>query len=776
MADERLATGEVLSVENRRVLVLYGSETGNSQDLAADLEDILERLRFRTDVLTMDDVRLRTLTQYSLVLFIISTTGQGDMPKNSRALWRKLLSRRLPATVFSNVKFTTFGLGDSSYRQFNWAARKLHKRLLQLGANEFYPRGEADERHDDGIDGGFLPWSISLRSHLISEFPLPEGLSPIPQDIQLPPKIFLERESVAAKMPDLFPEQRGKEFDRNGLDCKAARFSHVDAVNPRGQENELIEKRSHASGPASYVRLNEHTAADIKDYRGLNYLDRHNVLKDAAEKYQLADSAESFPVPHGDLLPIPDAWTATIAENDRLTPDDHWQDVRQLTIIVHPKSATGMPAAPVNMDHYSPRQSQVDDMSSPPSITSGPLGGQTEARKSSGKLKHSKKKQTEEEEEEEKEAEEEEEGLKSLFTAAGDSAVLYPKNFPEDVQTLIDLMGWNDVADERFKHFKERDDLFFAEHAPAGCYPLENSTLRQLLTNNYDITAIPKRSFFNTVRFFATDTMQSERLAEFALAKYSDEFYDYTSRPRRSILEILQDFSSVKVPYQFMPAVFPIIRGREYSIASAGPPANARRACQDTPIELLIAVVKYKTVLRKTRRGLCSRYVESLRPGTKVRISLKERGAPFANVETMRNSLLCIATGTGLAPIRAAFWERFMDKENGRNVLFFGARNKNADYFFKDEWPILGVDVHTAFSRDQKHKIYIQDVIRQEYKLICELIQCEATIMICGSSGKMPEAVRQAILDAMIKGELVKTVEGAIDYLEDNNQLWEEVW
>ena len=34
--------------------------------------------------------------------------------------------------------------------RFNWAARKLHKRFLQLGANELYARGEADEQHEEG--------------------------------------------------------------------------------------------------------------------------------------------------------------------------------------------------------------------------------------------------------------------------------------------------------------------------------------------------------------------------------------------------------------------------------------------------------------------------------------------------------------------------------------------------------------------------------------------------------------------------------------------------
>jgi hypothetical protein len=35
--------------------------------------------------------------------------------------------------------------------RFNWAARKLHKRLEQLGAKEVYPRGEADEQHEEGL-------------------------------------------------------------------------------------------------------------------------------------------------------------------------------------------------------------------------------------------------------------------------------------------------------------------------------------------------------------------------------------------------------------------------------------------------------------------------------------------------------------------------------------------------------------------------------------------------------------------------------------------------
>lgn len=41
-------------------------------------------------------------------------------------------------------------IAGADLARFNWAVRKIHKRLVQLGANEAYPRGEADEQNDEG--------------------------------------------------------------------------------------------------------------------------------------------------------------------------------------------------------------------------------------------------------------------------------------------------------------------------------------------------------------------------------------------------------------------------------------------------------------------------------------------------------------------------------------------------------------------------------------------------------------------------------------------------
>lgn len=66
------------------------------------------------------------------------------------AMWNVLLRSDLPADIFEDLHFTVFGLGDSAYEKFCWAAKKLSRRLLSLGAQEIYGRGEGDEQHPLG--------------------------------------------------------------------------------------------------------------------------------------------------------------------------------------------------------------------------------------------------------------------------------------------------------------------------------------------------------------------------------------------------------------------------------------------------------------------------------------------------------------------------------------------------------------------------------------------------------------------------------------------------
>ena len=54
----------------------------------------------------------------------------------------------------------------------------------------------------------------------------------------------------------------------------------------------------------------------------------------------------------------------------------------------------------------------------------------------------------------------------------------------------------------------------------------------------------------------------------------------------------------------------------------------------------------------------------------------------------MNNSenFLLICTGTGIAPIRYFLWKCYEKLHNGKIILYYGCRNKNVDYLYKEEY------------------------------------------------------------------------------------------
>ncbi|KAE8354287.1 hypothetical protein BDV28DRAFT_87587 [Aspergillus coremiiformis] len=634
----------------RSALICYGSETGNAQEVAEELGALAERLHFMTQISEMNHIKPEALSSYTIVVFAISTTGQGDLPANARTFWRSLLLKRLPRTFLDGVTFTSFGLGDSSYPKFNWAARKLCKRLLQLGAREIYLSGEADQQHPEGLEGTFIPWITDFRNHLLDTYPLPEGQHPIPDDVQLPPKWVLQVQHQSS-LPKPDPAVQGAQGQNVSVENSISRLEH-------------------------------------------------------------------------DVRPIPDTLTATLIQNKRVTPPKHWQDVRHVSLTV-PDSVTYVP---------------------------------------------------------------------------GDMVSITPKNFAEDVHALIQMMGWEEQADQLVSLIPA-DTQHATEDLPLPPIPKLESypklTLRALVMDYLDIRAIPRRRFFSEIAHYTNDEMQKERLLEFTNPEFLDELWDYTSRPRRSILEVLHEFNTVKIPWQHATSVFPILRGRQFSIASGG--ELKRTPDGGAKFELLIAIVKYKTIIKRIREGVCTKYISVLQPGSTMKVHL-QRGGLNSSLGQLTGPTVLVGPGTGVAPLRSMIWEkasfvRAYKEENGGvepsigpTILLFGGRNRTADFFFDEEWQQLSklvkLEVFAAFSRDQKQKVYVQDVIRDNFALFFRLLhEMSGSVYVCGSSGRMPQAVREALIEAFQNGGGIEderfSREEAEEYLlgmEKSGRYKQETW
>lgn len=85
-------------------------------------------------------------------------------------------------------RFAVLGLGDSSYAKFNFAAKKLNKRLLQLGGQPLIPIGLGDDQHDLGYDAVVDPWINSLWKAVLNIHPLPTGVTPLDVNSLIQPR------------------------------------------------------------------------------------------------------------------------------------------------------------------------------------------------------------------------------------------------------------------------------------------------------------------------------------------------------------------------------------------------------------------------------------------------------------------------------------------------------------------------------------------------------------------------------------------------------------
>ena len=378
----------------------------------------------------------------------------------------------------------------------------------------------------------------------------------------------------------------------------------------------------------------------------------------------------------------------------------------------------------------------------------------------------------------------------------GDVLTIHPKNHEDDVEQILMRMKWTDVSDQPIYHTPTMVKSADNKHPPPPFKSTRNITLRSLLTTSLDITAIPRRSFFSFIAHFTDDQFQKDRLLEFSKPEYIDEFHDYTTRPRRSILEVLQEFESVKIPWQWAGSVFPELRGRQFSIASGG--KHKTTSTGTARFELLVAIVKYKTVIKKVREGVCTRYLASLQVGTSLDITLQQGGLAVKKEEA-RLPVIMIGPGTGVAPMRSLIWERKLWSQDtritngvpasdsvsniGKSVLFFGCREKHADYFYREEWEEMKDDwlfeVHPAFSRDQSQKIYVQDLIRDHSKSVFEILHHEGgLIYVCGSSGMMPKSVRASLIDVFMNcGDMDQdAAHNFLESLEKQGRYKQETW
>ena len=121
-------------------------------------------------------------------------------------------------------------------------------------------------------------------------------------------------------------------------------------------------------------------------------------------------------------------------------------------------------------------------------------------------------------------------------------------------------------------------------------------------------------------------------------------------------------------------------------------------------------------------------------------------------------------------------------EQPGQAVLYFGCRRSDRDFLYAQQltgWAEQGVlTLFTAFSRQQSHKVYVQDRLAESAALVWRLLKHGAHFYICGDAAHMAGSVEQALLSILQQNcnNSLQQAQDYLDRLEKHGRYQKDVW
>ncbi|KAI4674311.1 uncharacterized protein J4E84_010686 [Alternaria hordeiaustralica] len=361
-------------------------------------------------------------------------------------------------------------------------------------------------------------------------------------------------------------------------------------------------------------------------------------------------------------------------------------------------------------------------------------------------------------------------GNSGVTYAIGEALGIHAENDEAQVEEFIKWYGLNP---NEIVEVPSRDDPNV----------LVNRTVYQSLMQNVDIFGRPPKRFYESLAEFADDEREKRELLQLLSAEGATEFKRRAEVDTVTYADILLEFPSAHPSFHDIVRIVNPMKRREYSIASA-------QHVTPNSVSLLIVTVNWVDPKGRDRFGQATRYLNSLKVGAPVTVSVKPSVMKLPPKTTA--PIIMAGLGTGLAPFRAFVQERAYQKQQGHEIgevlLYMGARHQREEYLYGEEWEayqdagiitLLG----RAFSRDQPQKIYIQDRMRESLKDIRRAyLEKEGSFYLCGPTWPVPdvtEVLQEAVeVEHKVKNVGAKKIDGRkeIDKLKDDGRYVLEVY
>jgi sulfite reductase (NADPH) flavoprotein alpha-component len=170
------------------LLVAYASQTGTAQQLARQTAQSLQHTGMAVQLTELGELNTEALTRARRVLFVVSTTGEGDAPDSAARFISQVMRQ---AMSFDRLQFGLLALGDRDYDDFCGFGRQLQHWLLQSGAGTLFDPVEVD----NGDPAALRHWQHHL-ARLSGAMELPDWERPDYQRWQLTERRLLNPDSL----------------------------------------------------------------------------------------------------------------------------------------------------------------------------------------------------------------------------------------------------------------------------------------------------------------------------------------------------------------------------------------------------------------------------------------------------------------------------------------------------------------------------------------------------------------------------------------------------
>ncbi|KAJ5902934.1 hypothetical protein N7495_003462 [Penicillium taxi] len=152
-----------LDQTDKKIVVFWGSQSGTAEGFAHRLAREIS-IRWGQDSIAADlsDYDAHTISEIpssKLAIFIVSTYGEGDPCDNTTEFWNWIT--KASDISLSNLRYATFGLGNSNYKFYNQVVDVVVEGLERFKAQALLPVGKADDA-EGTTEEDFMAWKDSL--------------------------------------------------------------------------------------------------------------------------------------------------------------------------------------------------------------------------------------------------------------------------------------------------------------------------------------------------------------------------------------------------------------------------------------------------------------------------------------------------------------------------------------------------------------------------------------------------------------------------------------